>query len=148
MHPALIAIPLCLVFMVLSTWWIHNKYVSMVGGWGRLGARFPASRASGARPARTWSGCSGWLGEWACYKHLLELGAGPEGLHLAVGTSWYSFGHPKLLIPWDQLEIGPDASDFYGTFTPVKFPSVGGTTLKLYSTEGDELRQARASHMA
>lgn len=138
-HPALIAIPLCLVFMVVFTWVAHNMLVSWAGGWGRLSAAYEAS----GPPARTtWPGCSAWLGGRANYKGVLEIGVSDRGLHLTAAKV-YRFGHPPLLVPWGDLEVGPDASDHWGDYTPFAIPALDGLTLKVYSTMRQDLRAAK-----
>jgi hypothetical protein len=95
-----------LVWIIGPLWfvfgWLLVMFVlSYIGGWSTLAKRYRV-RSEYAGPR--WPRQSGKMRWGANYSGCLTLGASPEGLYLAM--MWlFSFRHPPLLIPWQQIEV-------------------------------------------
>lgn len=87
-----------LFLVVFPPFWCAVVWLTAQAGWARLARRYRSWRTPPGAPKRMQSGRVGW----ANYNHVLDIAAGPDGLHL--GTSWlFRIGHPPLLLPWSEL---------------------------------------------
>jgi len=86
---------------VIAVWLLVATIVSHTSGWHALAARFRDERVfSGQR----WTWQSGRMRWGTNYNGCLTLGAGPEGLYIAI--MWlFSFRHTPLLIPWQEIAV-------------------------------------------
>jgi hypothetical protein len=75
-----------------------SMFLSLVGGWHRLGQMFRASERPAGRRFRMESGSVGWVS----YNHCLTVSNSADGLYLSVMLP-FRLGHPPLLIPWEEI---------------------------------------------
>lgn len=135
----LVLIPVLFLLVFPLFWSGIVLLVGTLGGWRRLAAAYPAT---GAEATTTWRFRGGRMG-FMNYKGVLDVGVSDAGLHLGVFLP-FRVGHPPILVPWDQVEVGPDKSRWFSTAVPLSFPGAGGLTLELYGVDGEVLRKAKA----
>lgn len=76
--------------------------LSVVGGWGKLAERYPAPPK---QEGKTYPSTSGFLQHWFLpvnYNFILTVRVGDAGVGLET-QSFFRYGHPPLLIPWEAL---------------------------------------------
>src|SRR5262245_58318078 len=100
--------------------------VGQLSGWGQLALRYRTLQpASG----NVWSWQYGMI-NWAGYNGVLNLTANAEGLFME--TIWlFSFGHPRLFIPWHEFREAKVGNFFFRRQVKAKigFPTVATVRL-------------------
>lgn len=110
--------------------------VSMLGrfgGWARLAGVFPLPPGT-PDPPGWFAWTSGRLG-WTSYRSVLRVGPSEQGLHLWT-VRFFRTGHPRVLVPWDQLEVEAPENWVLVTRTSVTFSGKGLPALQLYGDAG------------
>jgi len=85
--------------------------ISYIGGWTALAKRF---RLREPFVGERWWGQSGQMRSIAGYNHCLTIGSSPQGLYLAM-MPLFSFRHPPLLVPWNEITVSRRQSRFFGS---------------------------------
>jgi hypothetical protein len=89
--------------LYFATLWLGvSAILSFVAGWATLAKRFRCVKSFTGGYLTLQSGRMGMTNYGMC----LTLGASAEGLYLAVMLP-FRFCHPPLLIPWNEVSIGP-----------------------------------------
>jgi len=89
-------------------WCFVCGLLSWMGGWSRL-AKLYLAPPQAVPQGRSFTWRSGKVG-LTNYKGTLTIHTGPSGLHLSV-MPLFRFGHPPLLIPWEELK-NPQSTTF------------------------------------
>jgi hypothetical protein len=107
--------------------------VGRIGGWHRLAAAFPFSEGT-PEPPGWFAWRSGRLG-WAQYRSTISVGPSEQGLHLWT-VRFFRAGHPRVLVPWSELEVGEPEDWFFSKRTVVRFPKKDLPVLQLWGDAG------------
>jgi len=115
--------------------------ISYIGGWTTLAKRF---RLRSPFLGEKWSGQSGQMRWIATYGNCLTLGCNDQGLYLAT-MPLFSFWHPPMLIPWDEINISRTRILF---FRYVRFGLGRELDIPLYlrTRLADRLQRAAGNH--
>jgi hypothetical protein len=97
--------PPFLVFGVffVAVWIAVGFLVGTFSGWRLLASRF---RLEGEFCGNVHIWQSARMKSYMDYHGVLKIGANDEGLYLAT-SFLFRLGHPALLIPWREIELGP-----------------------------------------
>jgi len=94
---------LCLFgIFFFGMWCVALLVLSKLSGWSKLAGRFGLK---GAFRGRTWRFRSARMNA-VSFGAVLSIGAGKEGLYLALILPFSLFNKP-LLIPWSEIETEP-----------------------------------------
>jgi hypothetical protein len=128
-------IPLLFAIIFPIFWCAVIWLISQISGWAALAQRYRAMQpASG----KVWSWQYGMIG-WAGYNGVLKLTANAEGLFME--NIWlFSFGHPRLFIPWYEFREAKVESYFFRRQVRAKvgFPPVATVRLPTAPFEESE----------
>lgn len=115
-------------------WMAVVKMVAVIGGWGKVAAAFPLPPGTPEPPGwHAWT--SGRVG-WSSYRSALMVGPSEQGLHLWT-VFLFRAGHPRVLVPWDRMEVEKPEDWFFITRTVIHFPGAGVNDLHLYGRAGE-----------
>jgi hypothetical protein len=132
---------LFLPFFVIM-WVGITAVLSVVGGWGELGRRFPAT----TRPdGETFSFVSGALNAGMLpvgYGNCLFVTVGSAGVRLSV-LFLFRILHPPLLIPWTAIEAVTRERHWFTWRTVVRIRDFD-RRLALYGRAGEEVAAVHA----
>ena len=94
------------IAITASIWSLIVATYAHLNGWSKLAKRFKNFETfEGEKHA----GQSASLGKWGRYPSCLTIGANKIGLFIA--PKWiFSFGHPSLFIPWEQIDVAPEST--------------------------------------
>lgn len=104
--------PVLFPFFFLGMWLLFSFLLSRMGGWHLLARPFRTDLPFSSEVWRFQSAQMRWA---ANYNNCLTVGAGPEGLYLAVWLI-FRFGHRALLIPWSEIRVRRIEGVFDGSY--------------------------------
>lgn len=115
-------VPAVLVFFA-GMWVVASFLLAALAGWRRLAEKYAVTDHMPSGESINWQ--SGTMGHGlpVNYKGCLNLTLAPEGLGLAT-VKIFSFGHPKLFIPWGDLEIS-EGKNWFGKTAVVRIRDTG-----------------------
>ena len=128
-----------LFFIIFPIFWCAVIWlISQLSGWGALAQRYRALQPSSGK---VWSWQHGLIG-WTGYNGVLKLTANAEGLFME--TLWlFSFGHPRLFIPWHEFREAKVGNFFFRRQVKAKvgFPPIATVRLPAAPFEETEGRK-------
>lgn len=129
------------VALFVVAFWCLTSYVSsMISGWHALAQQFRYDREF---DGEQWRFCSGWLRWRTRYGGVLVLGANHDGLYMRM--LWMlRFGHPSLLIPWNQITV-TEASGWVLRRTEFVLGRDEQIPLRVYERVGERILALRPS---
>jgi len=139
-HPAWFAIAFPVYFVGL--WLLVSTIISLAGGWYVLSQTF---RARVPFDGSLWSGQSGYMRWFVNYGHCLKVGASSNGLYLAT-LFLFSFMHPPLLVPWNEINIRRTKLWVFGAYVTVTLGNERPIRLRVTGKLADKLRESAAKH--
>lgn len=131
-------IPLFFAIIFPLFWCAVIWLVGQISGWNQLAQRY---RALQPATGQQWSWQYGMIG-WAGYNGVLKLTANGEGLFME--NIWlFSFGHPRLFIPWHEFRDAKVAYYFFRrqVKAQVGFPPIATVRLPAAPFEETEGRK-------
>ncbi len=135
--PPEILVPLILLAFAVGfplIWCGVIGLLSKLGGYGTIAARYPGPSKP---PEGLHEGKCATLRGTVSYKHTLSVATPPEGLYVWT-MILFRFRHPPILVPWDELVVGPTTPGFlFGTRTEVTFPNLPGSRILFWDAAGD-----------
>lgn len=127
-------LPALVPVLFVSTWIGACFLVAFIGGWRLLAHRYAATEPfSGTR--LWWR--HGRFNHSIGYNGCLNLGAGPQGLHLSV-MFLFRIAHPPLLIPWGDITL-TQSRFWIVKFTTLSFAKVPTVSLHLRESLAQKL---------
>ena len=112
--------------LFVAMWLFVTFLLSAIGGWGSLAVHYASkSPFSGRR----FHFRSAQFGGCVSYGSCLTLGAGPNGLYLAV-LPFFRLGHPPLLIPWSDI-TAREARSWLFAAIDLQFAKTPGVSVRL-----------------
>jgi hypothetical protein len=92
-------VPVLVVFALV----IVPTLIGQISGWASLAQRFPSTLPFSGK---IWKAKSARMRGGMGYNNCLTIGAGPDGLYLALVIPSFIFrGHPPLLVPWHEISV-------------------------------------------
>ena len=115
-------------------WMTIVTLIGKLGGWSGIAKVFPYDPSIPEPPGwHSWT--SGSIG-LTSYRSTMSVGPSEKGLHLSTVTLFRA-GHPRVFVPWDQMEVSPPEDWFFITRTTVSFPGKGVRDVKLSGAAGE-----------
>lgn len=101
-HMSALITAIALATFVVSGWAVFWIWRARHSGWNRLSAAYP-DRPSQVGPAHRFTSIQ-FQPSHVRYRRCITFHCTVEGLHMAP-TLLCRFGHHRLLIPWEEIEI-------------------------------------------
>jgi hypothetical protein len=95
--------------LFLAIWLVVSVNISHISGWALLAERF---RFSGDFSGPRWSWKSAAFRWRTNYNGCLTFGVNEQGLYLRTNVL-FSFAHPPLLIPWNEISASRQRRYFF-----------------------------------
>jgi hypothetical protein len=114
-HPALSLAGFAVYFVLL--WTAISFMIAFAGGWRRLAQRY---RTQLPFPAYKRRFQSGYFRLIVGYRSVLTLASDTNGIHLGVVFP-FRLGHPRLFIPWSDIQIEPTERWLFLTRQTLRF---------------------------
>jgi hypothetical protein len=97
--PIALLVPLLFVIIGPVFWCAVVGFLSLLGGWSRLGSRYATDKTPRGTALRWQTGAVGLVS----YRNVLKIDVAQDGLFLAM--PWpFRIGHPPLFIPWSAVQ--------------------------------------------
>jgi hypothetical protein len=110
--------------------------LSIASGWWGLSLSFKTERPL---PENRRTGSAGFR-YVVSYHNVLRLGSDAEGLYLA---SWVPLFHPRLFLPWSEIEIGKVRTILFHTGLTLKLGSANRVPVSIDIRTANRLLAAR-----
>ena len=128
--------PWVIPIFVVAWGWMITQGVARISGWSRLAEQY---RATQPFQGEKWRFQSVQMRYLSHYNNCVTFGADFQGLYIAM--LFLLPGHPKLLIPWEELEIRPKERFIMGGYE-LSFPRVPGVTMWVMRRLGEKIVRA------
>jgi len=132
--------PVLFPFFFLGMWLLFSFLLSRMGGWHLLAQTF---RTDLPFSGNAWGFQSAMMRWAADYRHCLTLGACPEGLYMTIWLV-FRFGHPALLIPWNEIRVRKNEGIFDGSYI-LTLGREAAVPMRIRGKLGNRLRAAAGS---
>jgi hypothetical protein len=121
----------------LFLWLVVSFVISYTGGWAVLARKF---RYRATFNGSKWRGESGSMRGLAHYGSCLVIGAGPEGLYLAVFFP-FRIAHPPIFIPWTEVTFSKSRV-FFVTMVRFQLGREDPVPLSIRESLANKIREA------
>ncbi len=125
-----------LLTVLAGAWFLLGWLSSVIGGWGKLAAKY---RFNGTFDGAFFPTRSAVLG-MTRYTNCLTMGANRKGLYLNVFV-WMRLNHPPLFIPWSEM-TGTVQDSWLTKILVLQFKNAPKVSVELPMNTALELKKA------
>jgi hypothetical protein len=133
---------LVIVVFVIALWLLVSLLISVMGGWRALSGYYTAETPFPGERIRF---CSAQFARYVNYGNCLTLGAGPQGLYVAI-LPVLRVAHPPLLIPWEDI-TAREAQTWLFAAIELEFAKVPSVRVRLPSRLAQRLFDASGTQV-
>ena len=121
---------------ILLIWAIILIGVGRISGWHSLSRQYPSETPFVGTHFRFHSAMIGWIN----YSGVILFGANGDGLQMDL-FSFFSYGHPTIFIPWDDVTVKRTPGTFSDYFD-LHFARVPHTGVRISARLGEHIAEA------